>query len=288
VHVDFLVVVSDADPVARAVAREWGTLPATGERVDDSPIRELSDGVWLVRRPGRHVHDEGLDARLPEALRSQRPTLVFPSIHRSGRNIHSFTVHPLGNPGTSADLGGRPRTLVPTDPRRMASALRLLHEGAKGLSLSATYEATHHGPALGLPAFFVEIGYGELAEPPSEQVRLLREVIPQISVEPADRVALGVGGGHYAPHFSELTLERRWAFGHLLSRHALESLDGPTARTAFDQTPGAEGVVFARAQDASHSALQGLGPRLRDQDAPRRDVGSSSALTGDVRSASGT
>jgi len=152
----------------------------------------------------------------------------------------------------------------------MASALRLLDEGASVVGWEATYEATHHGPEVELPAFFIEIGYGELPAPPSTAVRLLADVISRTEGDPGDRIALGIGGGHYVPHFTEVALRRSWAFGHLLSRHALEELDRATALEAYTKTGGAEGVVYARAEDARHPMLEGVGPRLRDQEAPAR------------------
>jgi D-aminoacyl-tRNA deacylase len=283
-----LVIVSDVDPVAAAVAAKWGTPPATGDHVEGTPIRRLTEQILVLRRSGPHVHDERLDLRLPASLREGGPTLVFPSIHRSERNVPCLTVHPLGNPGERADVGGAPRTLAPTDARAMATVLRLLDEGGTPLGWNATYEATHHGPAVELPAFFVEIGYGDQPSPPDEAVRVLAGVLPRIASDPTDRIALGVGGGHYVPHFTDLALHRRWAFGHLLSRHALAELDSALAAEAFSRSVGAEGVVYARAEDARHPALARLGPRLRDADAPPRERGDPLSTTGDARSASGT
>lgn len=278
-----VVVVSESDPVATAVAQRWGTPEATGWHVDGVPVRRLGPDRYVLARPDRHVHDEQLDLRLPTDLRTAGPTLVFPSIHRSERNVECLTVHPLGNPGPACEVGGRARTLVPTDPRRMADALRRLAGGASTLGVPATFEATHHGPALGVPAFFVEIGYGRAPEPPESAVRLLADVIPAIERDSDDRVALAVGGGHYAPHFTDLVLRRKWAFGHILPRHALEHLTRETARAAWEGTPGADGIVYARAEDQNHPALAGIGPRLRDQDAPGR-----AAPTPSSRGASGT
>ena len=186
----YLVVVSEQDPVAREVALAWGTPPATGEHVDGAAIRILSNEALLLRRPVRHIHDERLDLRLPPHVRALRPTLVFPSIHRSERNVPCLTVHPLGNLGDSAEVGGRPRVLVPTDPLRMASALRALAEGGGPVGLSATFEATHHGPELELPAMFVEIGYGTEPAPPPPAVRVLSKAIPHLS---------GTRGGSHRP-----------------------------------------------------------------------------------------
>jgi D-aminoacyl-tRNA deacylase len=285
---DVVVVVSEADPVANAVATEWGTLAPTDDHVDGAVVRRLTDHAVVLRRPGVHIHDEGLDRRLPPSLTADRPTLLFPSIHRSEKNVACLTVHTPGNPGPRAEMGGRPRTLCTADPSRMVSALRLLDEGARAFGMRATYEATHHGPAVELPAVFIEIGYGELPHPPPESVRLLADVIPRIAPSAGDRVVLGAGGGHYAPHFTDLALHRHWAFGHILSRHVLEGLDRATVAEAFARTPGAQGVLYARAQDAVTPALEGIGPRLRDQDAPLRDRDAAEPSTVDVRSASGT
>jgi D-tyrosyl-tRNA(Tyr) deacylase len=266
----FLVVVSELDPVAREVAAAWGTPAATGDHVDGAAIRVLSDRALLLRRPGRHIHDELLDTRLPPTLRAGRPTLVFPSIHRSEQNVPCLTVHPLGNFGDSAEVGGRPHLLNPTDPPLMASALRSLAERGREAGLPATFEATHHGPELGLPAMFVEIGYGTHTAPPPDAVRVLSEIIPRLTRSEGDREALAVGGGHYAPHFTDLVLKRRWAFGHIISRHALATLDAATARQALDKSGRAHGWLSARLEDASHPALAPLGERWRDSDAAVR------------------
>ena len=59
----------------------------------------------------------------------------------------------------------------------MVRVLRGLSEGGTPEGLTATYEATHHGPELGLPGFFVEIGYGADPEPPDGAVDLLARVL---------------------------------------------------------------------------------------------------------------
>jgi D-tyrosyl-tRNA(Tyr) deacylase len=267
----YLVILSDPDPVAQAVRERWGPGAVVGEHVDGAPIRSVGEGVASLRRPGRHVLDDALDARLPPEFRAARVPLVFPSIHRSERGPLCLTVHPLGNWGDRAEVGGAPRRLVPSAPRLMTAALRALTEGAEKLGLGATYESTHHGPSLDLPAFFAEIGGGPNPDvPPAAAADLLAEALRDLVEDPADRIALGVGGGHYVPHFTELALERRWAFGHLLPRHTLPSLGAAMARAAWEATPGAEGIVFARAADAELPVWEGIGPRRKDTEAPRR------------------
>ena len=282
-----LVVLSEEDPVASRLAERWGTPPSTGEFVDGAAIRRLASGTLLLRRSGRHIHDEHLDRRLPPGLAGGGTTLIFPSIHRSEQNLTCLTVHPLGNPGPEAELGGRGRTVVPTDPPAMAGMLRALSEAALPAGFRPTFEATHHGPELGVPAFFVEIGYGTAPEPPPAALSVLAEVIPRLVPSAGDRIAMGVGGGHYAPHFSDLVLGRRWALGHILSRHALERVDRSTAEAMYAGTPRAEGLLLARAADAIHPAIEGLAPRLRDAEAGPRDPGSGQSTRGG-RSTSGT
>jgi D-tyrosyl-tRNA(Tyr) deacylase len=270
----FLLVVSEEDPVAPLVAELWGTPPASGVHVDGVPVRTLSAGVEVLRRPGLHIRDDELDRRLPPALRGAGVTLIFPSVHRSESGTPCFTVHPLGNPGAGAEVGGLPGVLVPTAPRAMAAALRSLAEAGRGIALEATYEATHHGPALSTPAFFAEIGYGNADGPPAEAVRALATVLPRLAEDPSDRIAVGAGGGHYMPHFTQLALRRRWAFGHLLPRHALNAATVGLLPNAVEKTPGAEGVLFARAADAADPRWAGQVQRLRDGEAPKRETDS--------------
>ena len=283
-----LVVLSEPDPVAHAIAGRWGTAPSTGHLLDGVPIRDLGAGLLAVRRPGLHLQDDDFDLRLPTALRQRRPTLVFPSVHRSESGIRCFTVHPLGNPGPRTDLGGRPRTFVPTDPRAMTAVLRTLATDAGAVGLSATFEATHHGPHLGVPAMFVEVAVPPGATPLESEIELLERAVREATPESADRVALAVGGGHYAPRFTDLARERRWAFGHILSRHALGELRGETARGAWEATPGATGILSSRAQDREHPALVGLGPMLRETDAPLRGQESRLGVNGSTLPSSGT
>jgi D-tyrosyl-tRNA(Tyr) deacylase len=264
-----LLVLERADPVASAVGAMLPSGDAIGAFLDGVAIRAIAADRWRVDRPGLGIHDERLDARLPEPLRSLGPTLVFPSIHRSERGVRCFTVHALGNPG-AAPLGGRVGRLGISAPRPMAALLRELAEAGRDLGWPATYEATHHGPELDSPALFAEIALGEEESPPAGVARALVHALEGFDEDPRDRVAVGIGGGHYAPHFTDLALKRRWAFGHILSRHALAGLDGTGVRAAFARTPGAEGYLFHRAADRDAGPARGLEPRLLDGEAPPR------------------
>jgi D-tyrosyl-tRNA(Tyr) deacylase len=284
---DYLIVLSEADPVARAVAIRLGTGPSTGEFVDGVPLREVAPRLVSLRRPGLHIFDERLDARLPVEFQHSHTPMVFPSVHRSERGDEALTVHPLGNPGPTAEVGGRPGVLTPTAPRLMADALRRLEAGAASVGLPTTYEATHHGPELGVPAFFIEVGGSEAVPPRESATTLIAEVVRSLQEDARDQLVLGVGGGHYAPHFSDLAKRRSLAFGHILARHVLDGLEPSVARAAWEMTgPSTSGVVYARAADAERPVAAQWGRRFREGDAPRREAPTiPSETAGDARSA---
>ncbi|MCI4347780.1 MAG: D-aminoacyl-tRNA deacylase [Thermoplasmata archaeon] len=267
----YLVVVSEGDPLATLIAESWGTPPSVGEFIDGAALRLLAPDVELLRRPGLHIHDAHLGRALPPRLRSV--PLVFPSRHRSESGIGCLTVHALGNFGPSADVGGEPGRLVPTAARLMADALRQAAEPAGALGIPATYEATHHGPLVHQPAFFSEIADSLSDADQREAAVSLSAALADLTEDPADRVVIGVGGGHYAPHFTGLALSRHWAFGHILPRYALEQLSPEILRQLKDGGPPPEGALFQRAADADRTEWKEWGPRLHDSDAPPRPTG---------------
>lgn len=221
----------------------------------------------------RHITDERLEQRLPSELLAGRPTLVYPSVHRGRDSGRCFTVHPLGNPGASAPLGGAPGRFTPAAPRLMTAALRGLAEIGRPLGIPASFEATHHGPLGELPAFFAEIGVGEDESPPPDSVAVLGQILLRLEEAAEDRIAVGAGGGHYAPHFTDLAIDRRWAFGHILSRYALGSADASAVREAYERSGGSSGVLFHRAADRTATSTLRDYPILSESDAARRVIG---------------
>ena len=61
-----------------------------------------------------------------------------------------------------------------------------------------------------------------------------------LALEPVDApIGIGLGGGHYVPRQTDLALERRVAFGHLLAAYALEGESGRAIDQAVERTEGA-------------------------------------------------
>lgn len=184
-----------------------------------------------------HLDRDHLDRDLASVMGAPVELIIYLSKHRSESRTPSLTVHPIGNP-RAADFGGRPGTLVPAAPTWMTSALRRLRASAADLPYEVTFEATHHGPYLETPTFFIEQGSTEVEWADRRASEAIARAL--LELEAADTpVAVGLGGGHYAPRHTDVAVARRVAFGHLLSGHALEHLSDDVLTQAVARTPGA-------------------------------------------------
>lgn len=210
---------------------------------DGNPAKEYGN-KRLVTIQDEFLFRNGLDAEIKESLGIDFDVMIFASRHRSESGLRSLTVHPLGN-YDKAEYGGHPRKLVPTSPDIMTLALRLLRNKSAGLDFSVSFEVTHHGPYVDMPAFNIEIGSEERAwmeEPPAEAIA---SVIMSVEEEKLPTV-IGVGGGHYAPRITDVALEKRVSFGHMVPNYALDCLDVAMLRQVIDLTPNARYAYFHR------------------------------------------
>jgi len=191
----------------------------------------------LVTIPEHHLYRDHLDRDLEGAFGRQAELVVYLSKHVSKSRRPSLAVHPIGNP-RAAEFGGQPETLVPSAPRWMTAALRGLRREARGLSYDVTFEATHHGPFLTAPTFYIEQGSTETEWADLAASRAIARVL--LALKPIDApIAIGLGGGHYVPRHTDLALLRRIAFGHLLAAYALEDASGRAIDQAIERTDGA-------------------------------------------------
>ena len=234
------------------------------------------EGVVLVSIREHHLYRDHLDRDLTAALGEPIELVVYLSKHRSESRTPSLTVHPVGNPG-GAELGGRAGALVPAAPRWMTAALRRLRKEATGLAYQVTFEATHHGPYLETPTFYIEQGSTEKEwTDPAAAAAIARTLLGLEA--PESPVAVGFGGGHYAPRHTDVAVARAVAFGHLLPSHALEGLSDEILRQAVERTPGASLAYLHRKSLGKSEArdlearLAGLGLRVvREADLPPRE-----------------
>lgn len=268
-----IIVASLEDPVARPVAERLGPGEATDLRVGRDPLRRLSKELYLLRRSALHIHDDSLAPEFPAELSTQVEALIFPSVHRSALDRPALTVHPLGNLTAATEVGGRPRELNPVPARLMTEAFLRLHEEGQRLGIETTFEATHHGPWLPWPSFFIEIGSTPAQWEREDLQRALVHVLSNLEVSRTahDQVAVGVGGGHYLPRFRDLVRQRRLSVGHLIPSHHFPGLDREMVEQVVARTLRSEVVVYARAQDAAEGKFRDLLPEVREKDLGRRE-----------------
>jgi len=167
------------------------------------------------------------------------PSLVIHlSRHSSAAGIPTLSVHVSGNI-SNAELGGEPRTISIAPSTAMLTALKELQLQKEMLNLdfNVCYEATHHGPSLDVPSMFIEIGSSEERWRREDAGKAVAQAaLASARVKPTGSAAMGLGGTHYCPKFTQLALESSQPFGHILPKYALEAVDGAFLRYAVKRT----------------------------------------------------
>jgi len=179
--------------------------------------------LLLVSIDGLHIHAEEIDLAVEAGTGHRVDEVVFLSRHRAASGTPTLTVHPIGNWGR-AEFGGRDETLVPPAPHLMTSLLRAVKSAAVGLPYEVAFEVTHHGPFISRPAVFLEIGSSEANWSDRAAAAVLARSLLGTEVQ-SHPVAVGIGGGHYAPRFTEVALSRKVSFAHMLPGYAMDLAD---------------------------------------------------------------
>ncbi|OGS42966.1 MAG: hypothetical protein A3K76_01375 [Euryarchaeota archaeon RBG_13_57_23] len=225
---------------------------------ENQPVLMTGDFV-MVQVSKIHLEEDLVDERAAHALGEPVEVVIFASRHRSEKRIPTLTVHPIGN-YSSADFGGKPGTLCPTAPNLMTSALRNLSRNAEGLDWDVSFETTHHGPLVNSPAFYIEIGSYEELWDRKDAAEAIAKSILEIKDE-GNPVVVCVGGGHYAPRFTEVALKRKVAIGHMAANYALETLSSEIILQMSAKSGGANKVYFHR-KGMPKPAYRGLRERF--------------------------
>jgi len=200
----------------------------------------VGDDRILYMIEDEHIYHNNIDREVEE--RGYFPSVfVFASRHSSRAKKKTLSVHPVGNYG-KAEYGGFDRTLVKTAPLLMRNALELLKEKEME-GYEVCYEATHHGPFMKKPCFFIEVGSTLEEWNDMKACRAVAETILEME-EKSYEVAIGIGGGHYAPRFTDIALTKKVAFGHIAARYAVDYLDEEMITKMIDASPGCSNAYF--------------------------------------------
>lgn len=263
--------------IAHALRKKYGFEPDATARAFRGRAVETSEDVAdtvLVPIETRHINAEHLDEDLAQAGLAA-DVVVFLSRHASRSGLPTLTVHPLGNFG-EAPLGGQPDRFTPAPARLMTHTLRKLKAARDAANYEAevAYEVTHHGPLMTkAPGFFLELGSTEKAWKSTKGGRLVADALVEALTTPVadDPVLLGLGGGHYAPRFTEAALTRPVAYGHLWPRHRMGDDYDPAVlvpRLVEASPDGVDGAHIhqlpSEAKYAVRNALDMVGIPARD------------------------
>ena len=254
-----LIISSSEDPASTHIKNsllEQTTWEEQGTFYDTPTYRHISmNNLVIVTIPDKKIRHENIDIELHEQLHINPRIAIFLSRHRSKMGEPTLTVHPIGN-FADAEFGGQPKTLVPCAPRMMTHLLRLIKKNLQptDLDYQVCYEVTHHGPFLKIPTLFVEVGSTEIQwqqkEPASIIAKSLLELLTTYQYEedfPKNiPVLLGIGGGHYAPRFTDVIFQKNAAFGHMIPSYHIDSgvIDWTIIQQAIQTTPDIQGVYL--------------------------------------------
>ncbi|MDH7509112.1 MAG: D-aminoacyl-tRNA deacylase [Methanomassiliicoccales archaeon] len=208
---------------------------------EGQPIFAHGENI-LVTINQLHLYANHVDQRICEAVDREITEIIFLSRHKAVSGIHTLTVHPIGNFGV-AEYGGFDRALVPSAHHSMTEILRQLKRSTEGLPFEVSFEVTHHGPYLDKPTAFVEIGSDESMWEDKKAAEAIAKSIMQLQIS-VNPVLIGIGGGHYAPRFTEVALTKRVSFGHMIPNYVIDKADEDDMikiiKMAYEKTPGAQ------------------------------------------------
>lgn len=214
------------------------------------PLRKTDEAfqenpVYAAEINGKYVNlvtlkDETVYAQdLPEHF-ADVELVVFLSRHSSQSGKPTLSVHTPGNFG-NAELGGLSRTLSVSPAAAMRDALKALmrFKTEAKLDYEVSYECTHHGPSLKVPAMFVELGSSlqQWSDSRAAEVvaKAAMEAIANFHVTEQTAV-IGIGGPHYNQRFTKMALEDDALFGHMIPKYALPNIDAATLRQCGERT----------------------------------------------------
>jgi D-aminoacyl-tRNA deacylase len=215
------IVYAPMDTVSASIAASLKRMAKFEEAEKLGGMRHFRNGnVDLLELNTIHLNADFLDDYVSTDV------IIFLSRHGSIKNIPALTVHPEGNWGNDAKLGGKPSELSTSSPLYMARVMNALKRNNKS-EIPVTYEATHHGPLLKTPSLYAEIGgTDEIRNSEDFAALLAKSVFESLDDEVHyEKVAVGLGGLHYSDRFAKLTFNGKYIFSHIMPRHHVQNVN---------------------------------------------------------------
>jgi D-aminoacyl-tRNA deacylase len=257
--ITILIISSKKDPAGCNIKKgllkhsEWKEINSFEE--NPAYQNSIMKNIVMITIKDRTIRHENLDEQVKNQLGIQPKQAVFITRHRSKTGEPTLTTHPIGNYG-KAEFGGRDKTLSPSSPRLMTELLRIIKNNSTMVKTyhKVCFEVTHHGPYMSIPTFFAEVGSSEeewKKQAPADIIaKSLLDLFENYFYEedlPKDiPVLVGIGGGHYAPRFSDIVFEKKASFGHMIPSYHIDAgnINGEMFEEAIRKTPGLKGVYI--------------------------------------------
>ncbi|MBS3781688.1 MAG: hypothetical protein KGY66_03900 [Candidatus Thermoplasmatota archaeon] len=226
------------------------------EKWNGRPIYEKRNDVIVVIDQ-HHIYFDDVDKKVERHLNLDFEQVVYISKHSSEAGVDSLTVHPIGNYG-EAKYGGKDGKLVPAAPQSMTQAFHVMRETAKKEGIHQKYdisfEATHHGPFLETPTYYIEIGSDKESWKDKRAAKVIADTVIEVRNRPETDhpVTICIGGGHYTPRFTDLVKSRKIALGHIVPGWGMKHLTRESFSEAVEKTPGVEYVYFDRSSTSGN------------------------------------
>jgi len=173
--------------------------------------------------------------------------IVYISRHASVSGFPTLSVHVPGSLD-KAELGGLPKRVSVCPASAMKNALLELARTKEEANLpyEVSYECTHHGPSLDVPAMFVELGSSlEQWKDLKAAEAVAHSAMAAISKDTKYPTVLGVGGPHYNERFTKIALTTPRAFGHIISKYVAPKADPDVVKQCVQRTAErVESAVF--------------------------------------------
>lgn len=201
----------------------------------EGPVLVSDPDIALVTLSGELVEADVVDGFLNAEL------AVFLSRHESQSREASLLAHVPGNWTSRVEAGGRPRGLCRAPATALKEALKEMaaqRELLKLFSWRLGVEATHHGPFLKYtPAIFIEVGSSpEDWEDRAACLAAARAAMRAVRAKASCKSVIGLGGGHYAPRFTQLLLESELGVSYIAPKYAIDELDEELLRQALERS----------------------------------------------------
>lgn len=255
-----LIIASNKDPASINIKNcllkqsQWENINTFYENKVYKNIK--NQNLIIITINDRKILHDNIDTEVQKNLGLKPKLAIFISRHTSKTGNPTLTLHPIGNYG-KALFGGRDKKLIQSAPIIMTELLRILKRNAneKNLYHNVCFEVTHHGPNISIPSLFIEVGSNpdewKKISPANAVAKSILELFELSYIENRSTdipVLIGLGGGHYAPRFTDIALERKVAFGHMIPTYQINSgvIDELMIEEVIKNTRNLSGVYIHR------------------------------------------